>query len=568
MKKIMLVTILVIFVSGLGFAISPSQRITEDCGIYIEANHINQLFSQAESYAKLFGMPIQRGQIKQMLAMNIFNSQTIPGIDLSKKIGTFFLFNKKIVGSKPQIVMMIPVKNWRTYRSRVLTKLRFGNSTLSKRLGNYSVIASSEAGMRRFNESPRLENVKIFREPQLNFFINFNIVGNMIGQVAEKVQGKISPYRNSGQENQMQAQVLDYYKSILKSILNMTTAVKIDNKGFEISYNVKTDTNSELGKIMAKSTNGKLNSLTFLPKNAIAVGAGRSNVKAIANYYENLILSLLDNSPRSGIKIQKEIFQIIFSFIKLHFKDEMALAMLPTYGKELSFITVTKINSPRNALNRYKKLARKFNSSAFLKKAAQEGIKLKVILQQKENNSYDIPIHKLSLKLSISKKIGKKGKTRQFISLLRKILNVRFFHYKDYEIMAFGTKSNSNIKNLIKVAKRRSLNFLKSAAYRNIKRTYGAKSKNGIFYISLPKITKEFLQFANTFSKNKIMTRFLKLLKRIPLQTGGVYGYSSFKNGNNSGKIMISKQEIKNIFKIYMQFLQSMKTPTRHYRVN
>lgn len=565
MKKIIIATILVIFISSFGFALNPTQRITEDCGIYIEANHMNQLFNQLETYAKLFGMPIRRGQFKQMLAMNIFKSQAIPGINLSKKIGVFILFKKNNLKAKPHFVLMIPVKNWRTYRTKVLPKIKLGASTLSKRLGSYSVIASSEIGMRRFNESPRLENVKIFQEAQLSFFVNFSILGDLIGKAMTGMESKMNLGRRAGQPEAITAQVMDIYTTMLKSIVNMTAGLKIDRKGFEISYNLNTAPDSEMGKTMAKSTNGKLNSLAFLPKNAIAVTASRVDIKSIVNYYEKILLTLMDGSQQPGVKIQKELFQIIFSFMKLHFKNEMAIAMLPAANKKLAFAAVTKINNPNNALKRYEKLINKFNNSGFFKKAAQEGIKLKVRLQKEINTYYRVPSHKLSLQLALPKKMVVAGRTGKIIRILQELLSVRFFHHKGYEVMALGTDNTTTIKNLIKIAQQKKRSFLRSAAYSKIKSSYGYQSKNGLFYISTPKVATELIKFGSQFSKNKSMLQISKILSTIPLQKGGIYGYSAFKNNNSSGKIMISQQEIKNIFSLYMMFMKAEQKPAGRY---
>lgn len=564
MKKIIIATILVMLISSFSFAITPAQRITEDCGLYIEANHINKLFSQLENYAKIFGMPIQKGQLKQMVSRNVFQSRSIPGINLAKKIGLFFLFKKNDLRNKPHFVIMIPVRNWNTYRTKVLPKLKLGGSTLSKKLGDYSVIASSEIGMRKFNESPRLENAKIFQKANLNFFINFEIVGNLMGKIADKMQNT-KYYNKTGQENQMQAQILDLYKNMLKSIINITAGLKIDNKGLEISYNMKTNPNTDIGRIISKSQNGELNTISYLPQNTIAMTTGRGDIKTVANFYEKIFINLINNSQYPGIKIQKEIYQVMFSFLKLHFKNEISLAMLPTANKKLSFVAVAKINNPDNALKRYKKLVTKFNSSQLFKKAAQKGVQLKVRLQEKISSYNNTPIHKLSLKMAIPKKMDDAGRAGTFLRVFQKLLTINFFHHRGYEIITFGTDNTASVKKMIRVAKQKNRSFLKSAAYRKIKSSYGDKSKNSVFYLSLPKVALELIQFASRFSKDEAMLQTLKLLKNLPQQTGGIYGYSAFKDNNTSGQILISKQEIKNIINFYMMLMKAKERPAGRY---
>ncbi len=563
MKKVILIAILVMFVSGFGFAITPAQRITEDCGIYIEASHMNQLFDQLEIYAKIFGMPMQRGQIKQLIAMNIFNKQSIPGINISKKLALFLIF--KNASSTPQFVLMLPVRNWNSYRTHILPKIKLSPNSINKKLGNYSIIASSEMGMRRFNESPRLENAKIFRKAQLNFFVNFKILGSIIAKAMNNLQPKIKYDRNSGQNEKAGAQLLDYYTNMIKSIMNLTAGLKLDHRGLEINYNVKIDPNSEIGRLMTKTKDGKLKTLAFLPKNAIAVTAGKMNMKAMLDSYENTIFSLMADNQDPEIKMAKELLQTIFSFSKLHFKDEMALAMLTTLGNNLSFVAVVKINDPDSALSRYKKLIRKLNSSKLFKKAEQEGGKITARLRKNIGTYSGISYHNISLNFKVKKQGRHNRDMKKMMKLMKSLFSVKLFHYRGYEIATFGTNNLTTIKKLIRVAKGKSRSFLKSIAYGKIRVSYGFRSKNGIFYLSLPKITKEFTQFASLFSKNRQLVQLSNLLKRVPLQGGGIYGYSTLKNNNSNGKIMISKQEIKSIFKIYMQFMKSKQPSTKRY---
>jgi len=239
----------------------------------------------------------------------------------------------------------------------------------------------------------------------------------------------------------------------------------------------------------------------------------------------------------------------LFKKIAANYKDDMAVALVPTKNEPgLSAVSAMRIRSVEQSIILHKSITGYLNSLPIIKKASQQGVRLQFVFK-KMSNINGVESYLFFVEAS--------GPIPAALRKIAKLFMYRVAYMRQTEFIAYGRETRSRLKEMLQIAKGSARGFKTSRAYRRMRRQYGRYQKNGVFYVSLVRMAHEFLKFGGSIAPDREITQMLAAVKKMLANSAGIFGYSYNRSSSISMRMLLSRQELFNIFRFVMLGMKS-----------
>ncbi len=525
MKKIMLLLLLVVYTAVPLSSALPQQSITRDCAVFIQIDRIPALIDEIERYAISFGLGLSPGDLSKKISGGIFGQDGFPGIDLNKPLAVFVLYDgQKMSGG----VLMVPVSDQNLFASFVLSKIPLGNAKLQYRDG-YALIATEASIMDKFVRGPK-KPVTLVPGAQVSFYMDMALFKDEIQKAVEMHDTR------GGTEGKMMRSILRIYADVLQEMKGITYAVSLESRGLELGYAIDLTAGGKMARLMAATPTGSPDLMARMPADSYLAIGSRMNLQASLPFVEPVMGTFNEVQPELGT-ILKEFFTDAARL----YGDDYAMALVPSKASGFTVVgAVKQAGVSTQAL--YIKLVQRLNGLRFVRRIKGEDGRFGLVHERSVGTlagvSYD------TIRLDFTDPDDTSEDTRKQVGLVREILTCHVASKNGVEYWAMGTDAKNRLAAMLDG---RTPGFRSSEAWRTMTATWGAHSKNGLMYLSLPGLIKEAVALVKRLEgPGPRIAAIERFLAGLP-QDGGIFMMTRYANNSMTVRGLVTRSEIQAI---------------------
>jgi len=523
MKKIMLLVLLVVCTAFPLSSALPHHSVTRDCAIFIQIDRIPALIAEIERYAISFGLGLSPGDLSKKISGGIFGQDGFPGIDLNKPLAVFLLHDgQKMSGG----VVMVPVSDQNLFASFVLSKIPLGNAKLQYRDG-YALIASEAGVMDRFVRGQK-KPVTLVPGAQVSFYMDMALFKDEIRKLVAMYDT-----RAGGTEGKLISSVLRLYSDVLQEMQGVTYALSLESRGLELGYAIDLKAGGKMARVLAATPTGSPDVLGRMPADSYLAIGSRMNLQASLPLVEPVLSTFNGIQPELGT-ILKDFFRDAARL----YGDDYAMALVPSKTSGFTMVGAVK-QAGASTQTLYHKLVQRLNGLRFVQRLKGEDARFGLVHERSAGTvagvSYD------TIRLDFTDPEDDREETRKQVALVREIFVCHVARKNGVEYWAMGTDAKNRLAAMLDGS---AAGFRSSEAWRTMTAAWGAYSKNGLMYFSLPGLLKEATALAKRLdgagSRIAAIERFLAGVQ----PDGGIFMMTKYANNSMTVRGLVTRGEI------------------------